>query len=210
MPIQFSFEIPDSTDVVSGQFTDADWSALIAFRAEWERFRQTEWIANDMPAQVQIEWTPESGLVLNTPNKPSNAQFGEFLHGLRPFILNNEPHYWPKAFNILRRAIQHPWMREVKKREQGRFEGDDIRQLITVRANGLPLTAKETLHLWLNAFEYHRDDDKVRAYVDARGGPPEEIDLAFFRLFMVSKVDVIIGLVGMITWIDNHPNTMKT
>lgn len=204
MPLHFQIPIPNTSDVVDGQFTDDEWATLRPFHAEWDRLRQAEWIANGMPAQFNIEWEDGVGQTLSTPDKPTNAQVKEVLHGLRPFVLNDEALFFPKALNIPMRALQHPWMREQKRIGLARFTGADVGSMYQLSANYLQLNTDRALNLWLNAFEYHRDPVKYATFIRERGKEPDELDLATFRSMLVGRVDAIQGLVGFITWFENN------
>lgn len=204
MPTQFRLPIPDTPEIVDGQFTDDEWESLLAFRAESERLRRAEWIASGMSAPIHIEWSQGSPLTHSTPNRPSDAQVKEVLHGLRPFILQKDPHFFPRTLNILTGAIRHPWMRAQKRTALDRFVGADVRQLFQLTAGDLELTAPRAIDLWLNAFEYHRDPVKHAEFVKERGGEPNDLDLAVFRSMLVGKVDAIMGLANFITWFVNN------
>jgi hypothetical protein len=67
--------------------------------------------------------------------------------------------YFLRVRNIVARRLDHEAFRAYLDRQKEIFDGRRC-QAMLVWSNGMLVNSVETLDLWLNGFEYHRDDDK--------------------------------------------------
>ncbi len=193
-------------EVCAGTISDVDWAILIAFRNESRRLETCEWVLAGMPATFRVEASQTTGLIVHTPNRPTDAQVAEVLLRLRPFILQREPQFYNRVAGVLAGYFDHPWLREDMRKASDRFSGADQVGLYTLTRNILPINTPATFDLWLNAFEFHRDPDKYERFVRESGGEPGPLEHAVFRSMLVGKVDAVFGLGSVITAIEQAPS----
>ena len=83
---------------------------------------------------------------------------------MRPFMLKREPTFFPSVRNVLAKQLTQPAFQQYLGLQKVIFGGRRC-QTFQFVADGLMINSAETLDLWLNAYEYHRDDDK-RAVIE--------------------------------------------
>jgi hypothetical protein len=132
---------------------------------------------------------------------PHPDDIAAFLHRMRPFVLQSEPTYLPSVCNILARRIAAPRIRSRLDRQKKIFQGERMRSIIQINANAVRLNSDEVLMKWLNAFEYHRDEDKRKELEDLHWLWPTEHSRALFLYLMLDKADAVSyvrWLIGML------------
>ena len=91
---------------------------------------------------------------------PPNDQVLALMHRLGPFVLKNEPTYFYKICNILGKQIKDEDFRKYLESVKNLFSGQNFRNIAVLRSNDIIINSEDTLKIWLNAYEYHRDPDK--------------------------------------------------
>jgi len=139
-------------------------------------------------------------------NRPSRAFVRELLHTLRPFLLKNEATYYPKMNRMVRRYFDHPYLRVQLDMAKRIYQHGKFRLYGQIGAGPLPLFDAETYSLWLNAFEYHRDNDMREHFVRALGGEPDDLALAVFYSITADRTQVILQLSRIVRDLGNAPS----
>jgi hypothetical protein len=85
------------------------------------------------------------------------------LHLMRPFVLQKESTFLPSICNILNKRIDDEIFREYINQKKNVFNIKKSTQpfYLTVNEDRM-VNSDEMLQLWLNAYEYHRDEDKIK------------------------------------------------
>jgi hypothetical protein len=89
---------------------------------------------------------------------PPEADIAEFLHRMRPFVLEDERTSFKRVRGILWQRLNKPLFLKRLAHLQELFSVCDLGFTITV--GDIALTAPAAVKKWLNAFEYHRDAGK--------------------------------------------------
>ena len=236
MPVRFVmvlFLVSGKTYEVPGSIPDSDWELLVRFRDESLRLKSCKWVVHGLQHNVKIKWNRTDGMEVVTPGRPDASAFAEALHRLRPFILDREPLFYHKAAGVLCRSVDDGNFQGTMRRLADRFSGKDLSDQIKLFSAGidrsqippgqsldqmlrqfgssfLQLNSPKALDLWLNAFEFHRDQEKRDEFIRRSGGEPGELALAVFRSMMAGKAEAVLWLAGLVTDIEKGPSTRRT
>jgi len=86
------------------------------------------------------------------------------LHNLRPFILQGEQTFLPSVCSLLFRGVEDKNFRKFIGNQIKKFSIHKSMQSYYINVTeeqDQTLNSDEVLKLWLNAYEYHRDEDKI-------------------------------------------------
>lgn len=234
MPVRFKVAIPkeDSGNTVTlpGELSDRKWGVLERFLEEVEGLRVCQWVKDGLHANFKLKGITGKGMSLETPGRPEHGSVVEVLHRLRPFVLEGETTYFLKAVNTLKSGVRDPRLKDFLKQYKDRFTGDDQKDVIRLyvfnvdssqidptrpldevleeySARHLQLNTEGALKLWLNAFEYHRDEDKRTEYVERTGGKPDEWALAVYRSLIAGKAEAILRYANLLATLEKESGT---
>ena len=200
MPHSFRLTIKNErtgqSSVVAGEIPDVDWNLLLDFLNEVGHLRRTRLVAEGAKVNYEFSWDREKGQQHKATLPPEN-DVSAFLHRLRPFVLQRERYFLLKILNVLRRFLPDPQIRSVFDLETDRFFGRDASGF-TITAGELALTSDDTVLKWLNAVEYHRDEDKQHELRAAAEAIPTESQRAIFLSAMIDKAKSILIVAGMV------------
>jgi hypothetical protein len=129
-------------------------SNFMAFSAEAHKTR----FANELISYKPSFHLANSGMVRNAGVVPDDEALSTFLHKYRPIILHSEPTSFSNICSALVRHIKHPPFNQVVRGWQEEFSGKMLRELFTMKQGDILLTSQSFLNLYLNGFEYHRDE----------------------------------------------------
>ena len=102
----------------------------------------------------------QDGVRFEPTEIPDSHQVSELLHRMRPFVLTNEdPRTSLESGRSWRDGLIIRAFQTYRDRQKEIFDGRRC-QAMRVVSNGTLMNSTETLDLWLNAYEYHRDDEK--------------------------------------------------
>jgi len=167
MPKQFSVTLsnPSWSGPVNakGAIPDDEWGRMLAF-AEYAKELRTAALLNRNPRwSYGFTFNQEEGVKPTV--LPPKIEVRELAMLLRPFILQNEDTYFYPILGLLSKYFAPPEFRRIFQAWRDRFSGRDGQELFKAEFGGIVLNSEEGLKLWLNAYEFHRDDDK-RAVLD--------------------------------------------
>ena len=91
---------------------------------------------------------------------PSENDKSAFLHKIRPIILRKEKTYFEKITNILVQNISCESLKLYVKKSKKKFFLED--KPISFNIGDISIYDESTITLWLNAYEYHNDIEKVK------------------------------------------------
>lgn len=82
---------------------------------------------------------------------------------MRPFILQGERTSFANIQGLLGRKFNSPLVHGWLKGARKVYSGEHMQAQVRIHANDIDLLTEETLRLWLNADEYHRDQESREA-----------------------------------------------
>lgn len=191
---------------VKGSITDADWRRLTRFREMVADLRATRWVQ----AGLDTNFTVRGGkgkTKVTWRKRPSRAMVSEFLHRLRPFVLETEPTFYPRLNKLLRRRIDHPFVRSDLDAQRAIFHHGGFARYGQLMISGLPLYNSQTFSRWLNGFEYHRNDSDRQTLAEAFSGPPDELALAVFYSIAADRAKMVMHFATFIDYLERRAAT---
>jgi hypothetical protein len=140
-----------------------------------------------------ISFTVESGMKL-TCAPYENAELHELLHVLRPVILQKEPASFQAVSGLLRKRFANRRFSESLKPIRNMFEHGELRSYMQITLGDRPFFDQSTLNLWLNAEQYHTDEEKAEAWADFERSLTTENARALLMAQLHSKVKALMHL----------------
>jgi hypothetical protein len=150
---------------IEGELSEEDCSLLERYLTNCDRLFDSKWIKEGMPCSLHLEFKigqPLSG----SADLPDWDDIIVVLHKFRRFGLQNESTYFYKIANLLSRNIQLPFFHSIIDRFRKQFSGAQFQQQMAITSNDVILNSERILNDWLNAYEYHEDEDK-KAFIDS-------------------------------------------
>jgi len=141
-------------------FDDEELAVLRTYLGEYHRLSNSKPLQQQLPCEMTISFNKDTGLSVNGV-WPSDDDFAVLLHRLRPFFLQKEPASYLKTTAILGRKISHPVFREYMKEQNKNWSGGTFKTSFPMIINGSRLDPEKVFNDWLNAHEYHRDEDRT-------------------------------------------------
>jgi hypothetical protein len=195
-----------SEEVCSGEIADEDWSLFATFRDYARDLESAEWVRAGLNAGYKLTFDATGQKAVEAHDRPSDGAVRELLHLLRPFVLQNEPTWYPTVNSRLRRYLSHPYLLDWLATGRRIFDNGHFHLYGQISINNLPLHDERTFALWLNAFEYHRDAGKRAQLTEAMNGELDELALAAFRSIVADRTTEVLRLALFITNLEQAPS----
>ena len=209
--ITMKHESSGETIRIKGEIPGEAWTTLLRFRDESNKLREDLRECDNLNVNFSLQWDREHGLRSVVKNSINSRDLAVILHNLRPFILNDEPTAFNRTVNLLQRCISHDWMRRYFQSLKDLFSSKDFqnRTIISVgqasnNYRDLIVNSDKTLMTWLNAFEYHRDDDKRKLIEKIDKIMPEDLSRALFAGMIMDKVKAVLELGDVISFFESR------
>lgn len=144
-------------------FTADEWQLLERFATYADELSRSKLMATRWDFAFSLRGDMDGVVTFEPTALPDADLFRAFLHYMRPFVLKREATFFDHIRNILGRRLDHPAVRAYLERQKEIFAGRRWQAFI-LHSNGVVINSTETLDLWLNAYEYHKDADKQEAF----------------------------------------------
>jgi hypothetical protein len=114
---------------------------------------------------------------------------------MRPFVLEREKTFFLRVRNILAQRLHHPAFRAYLDRQKEIFDGRRC-QAMRLVVQGRLINSTQTLDLWLNGYEYHRDDEKRAVFESLHHDDllPVEYSRALFMQIMLDRARAVVDI----------------
>ena len=188
---------------VRAVFEDDEWRWLNAFVQYAEELAATPIVQDGFGTSLKMKFTQEQGLSIEAKTPPMDA-VRLFLHKLRPFILKDERTSYYRISAILDRRFEDDTIRTLLLGHKRRFSTARAQGLFTIHVSstisdkgGMPptiLNSDETLMKWLNAHEYHRDEDKQKELEELHRAFPADALRTILVSLLIDKAQAIFDL----------------
>lgn len=207
MPQPFNIHFTDNEKgneiEIKGEIPDADWSRLLRFKQHVLALQECGPVRNGMNVSWNVKWDLDKGLRIMT-QLPTDDEISVLLHQLRPFILQNESTNFYNICGVLSRYLTHPMLREIIAKQRALFSGKEFQSQIQINLNEMVLNSETALNKWLNAFEYHRDEEKQKELELLHALLPLENSKAIFISMMIDKVKAIIEIARIVVLLEKR------
>jgi len=133
-----------------------------------------------------------------------------YIHRLRPIILQNEKTNFYKICNLLAHKIEIPRIRKAIKEEKMLFQGEGINGIMKVKLNDQIITSEDMLQKYLNAFEFHKDEDKRQEIKKLNEAMPLETMKVFIFWLLQEKGGAILRIAEFVRKIIDTINGIES
>lgn len=197
--ISFFIENPDtsSKQKIEAIFDDAELNMLEGYLLQIEDLRKTKLIKHGFHPSLNLKWEKDIGFTVETELPPEDDLLA-LLHRLRPFILKQEFASFEKVASLLRKKFNHNDFQPFLKYYRHLYQGKQIESVMTIRSNDLIVNSEKTMMDWLNAYEYHRDQDKKLKLKPIFEMFTHDGARAIFVMFVVDKIKAILGISDLV------------
>ena len=125
---------------------------------------------------------------MTVPSKsPTHEEVWLFLHKFRPIYLTTEPTNFHRICNLLNKHFDHPAFRNFIRIRKNEYSCRQITIGAPIRVGKWVINSDEFLDHYLNAHEYHRDQDKQRDIEGIRKVFPDEAQWALLCMLLICK-----------------------
>ncbi|MCC7064474.1 MAG: hypothetical protein IT456_16800 [Planctomycetes bacterium] len=187
--VTLSFKPPSPPVTARGEFTEDEWNLLTRFQVLDEELRTARLLTHDPPWQLSVGF--DSYGQVASHNLPERIEIRELLHLLRPLILDSEPTAFYRIVNLLARHFTDDQFRRIFTAWRARFSGKDTQTSYRIEVGGLLINSERSLKLWLNAYEYHRDQDKQAILASLKDSGPFELVETMFVDLLTRQAEAI-------------------
>lgn len=193
--VKLSLKYEDGTidEVIIGDFSTSDIELLHRFVRLVDRTRESTLLRNGLPSITNISWTAENGMKF-TCLPYANSELHELLHVLRPLILQKESTSFQSVAGLLGKKFSNAHFRNHIKFLRTIFEDGELKAYMQICLGDQPLFDDSTLKLWLNAEQYHVDDEKAEKWQEFEQSLNTENTRALVINQLQAKVKAIFGI----------------
>lgn len=182
---------------LSGELSDNEVKLLEAFVKYADEVWDSDFMKSEERGQFKIQWEEKSGTTITTV-LPDWNQVIVFLHKFRPILLNDEKTNFYKIHNLLAKNLDHSNFRNSLGVQHERYSGKATQAEFQIRSNKVLLNSEKLLFDWLNAHEYHRDQDKQEFIDSLHQMIPLEVSKVIFLRLLIDKAIASINVADLI------------
>lgn len=154
---------------------------------------------NNFSTSINMSGSVDQPFII-TAKLPSEEDLSVFLHKMRPLILENERTYFTKITGFIGKVLADENLRIHLKDLNKKFKISKSHQPVLITINDTDITDERTLFVWLNAYEYHRDMQKIeelKPIIDFLG-------METFKTLMVDKLVIKFNVVQELAYMVEH------
>ena len=201
MPRSFSISVIDNKTnertKVSGILDDTECDLFERFEGYAEDLFTTKLAQGGAQSSLNIRYSQEDGLAFSTELPPWDDVI-VFLHRFRPILLQGEPTHFNRICNLLERRLENAQLRASLSAWRSMYSGKQLQSYFKISSNDEILNSEKVLQDWLNAYEFHRDQDKKKLIDDLHAGFPLEASKVLFMGMLRDKLTAVAGLAAII------------
>lgn len=171
-----------------GEFPDAEWADALRYLNAFSKLSKCRIVETQSQLNLGFSWKAGEEVSF-WASLPPNDDIDAFLHRMRPFVLKDEPTSFYRMRNVVARRVALESMRSHLEHVKATYSGTAMG--FSIDYSNRRLTSDEAVDLWLNAFEYHQDEDKrveIRAMFQLF---PEVPARALFLQMMLTRASAV-------------------
>lgn len=143
---------------IIGNVSDKDYKRLTKYSKYAEDLSQTKFI--DSKISFKFDWSREKPAKFDYDIPPDEI-ISDFILKVRPFILIKEPTYFYSICNILSKNFDDEKLNIVINNFRDYYSGRHFQKQVKFQINKVVINSEKTLHDWLNAYIYHKDEKNM-------------------------------------------------
>lgn len=191
---------------ISGEIPDDDWETLMVYADEVVALESMRVFQNGVNVHFSLKWDAGTRQLRFEGDLPPDEDIFAILHRLRPFILQKERANFYRIVKMLSRHLDDAIARAVLKRQRDLYSGKDFQEQLTIQwqseSQRVVVNAEETVMKWLNAYEYHQDEQKRQEIEEIDRLLPRGAPRAIFVSMLLDKIKAIINVAVLIRTIE--------
>jgi hypothetical protein len=164
-------------------------SKLVAFTEAANALNKTAFAANRDQISVSLHFSKD-GRISNTGSLPPDDEIAAFLHLLRPIYLEKEALNYNTISNLVSAHLNDDTVTQCLREWKRNYDARASREVFEIAAAGKVLNSQEFLN-YLNALEYHRDQDRRKVIDEISGHYPLEAQKAIIVLLLAMRLQAI-------------------
>lgn len=193
---------------ISGSFTDEDWKRLEAFVQYADELLETQLVRSGMLASLQINWKKGKRAMISTKLPPWDDVV-VFLHKFRPIGLQSESTNFYRVWNTLSKELAHSYFRSILKEQHDMYSGKRMQAQFRLQSDDVLLNSEKVLYDWLNAYEYHRDEEKQEFIDSLHTMLPLEASKVIFLALLTDKAKAIHNIAALIRVVQGKQKSVE-
>jgi len=170
--------------------SDDEVAVLVRFRDDFRRLTSGRFVQR-LVAEPQRLVASLDTLQFET-TAIDDDDFAAFLHRYRPLVLQKEPWSFRRVRTLLGAKFAPTPVATMLREWDREFDGDASCAPMTIAVDGRRIDSHEFLTTWLNAYEYHRDEEKRGELDGLRARVPAEAIQAAI-VFRISQQLQVLG-----------------
>ncbi|ACN18065.1 hypothetical protein HRM2_p00710 (plasmid) [Desulforapulum autotrophicum HRM2] len=181
---------------ISIAFTEDEMGKLQLYLNSVIELHTTRFVKNGSGVNLNFKWDKDVGITWSVKMPHDDDLFG-FLHRLRPLILEKEPYNFQKIRKMIERKLKNsippilPFLLDL-------FSGKLMQRQKVMKSNDQIINSEKMLFTWLNAHEYHRDQDKQEFLEELHKIMPLEWSRGVFVNLLIDKAKAIFQLADFV------------
>jgi hypothetical protein len=171
-------------------FDEGEVETLRAYCKYVKELLSIKIIRDGFQANLTLHFSND-GQITTKQTMPPDDEIVVLLHRLRPLILNDEHASFNRVTGIFGKHTSSSQIRQMLKNHHALYGGRHLQGLFEVRVHDTIINSDKMLFNWLNAFEYHRDQDMRRQIERLHVLMPLEASRVIFLMLLHDKVSAI-------------------
>jgi hypothetical protein len=191
--IQLTEKKTGTQTIVSAEFPPEEVQAFEAYYRYEEDLSTVKFLKDGASVALNVNYLDGIGTSF-TAQLPPEEDIIVLLHKLRPLILNDEHGSYNKITGFIGRRFTDANVRSFLRHQRELYDGRSMQRNFQVQAGGIVINSENVLQDWLNAFEYHRDQDKRKALETLHTLLPLPASRALFLMLLSDKASAIFNI----------------
>jgi len=196
-------------DILAVDWEDGQWETLEAYLRYADELYACKLAREGVPVSLNVSYAQETGTSFRA-ELPDWDDVAVLLHRLRPFVLSEEHASFERTSSLLYRHLPHPMLRQSIKQHRAAYTGQAMQaRIIRIAIGDTVLNSEKVLKKWLNAYEYHHDQDKRKELESLLGWLPQDFSRAIFIMLLAEKVNAILALGNLVSAVLGRQKELK-
>jgi hypothetical protein len=136
------------------------YEQFLLFKARAEELRNTRLIRESFNPGITISWNRMQGLRFKS-REPNEESLRSFLLTFRQFILNDEPVFLYKVYNLCQKHLMSDKLKDYLSKSREIWKQEHKSAGIKLVYNEREFTPEYITDLWINGYYFHSDTNKL-------------------------------------------------
>ena len=178
---------------------------------------QSDWVRSGGSVSLEINF--DHGALTYDTQLPNAEAVAAVLHWARPLLLQKEPASFVCICGLVGKRLRDPYITSFLKSVRRGYSSEHSQSILVLKGEGPDpqepakplsrvLNSFPTLLYWLNAHEYHRDQDKqARLEAVTRLLPPDAAKAVFLDT-LAEALQAVLRLGDLVAFLTGHESKL--